>query len=120
RRREVDRAHRLAADRLEGDARRRHVAVAEEGVDVVEGEDLRGLEGELLGEETRVVRDHDARSPLARLPEVVCDALAGDADVLEREVFADDATPARRAELDHLGGRTLAQPGSPGITGRAK
>ena len=58
-------------------------------------------ERELLGEEARVVRDDDAASLLPRFLEVVGDALAGDADVVEGEVLADDAAPAGGPELDH-------------------
>src|SRR5205807_2299896 len=76
------------------------------------GEDLRPFRGELLGEKSRVVGNDDAVAFLRRFLEVVDDALGGDADVLEREVFADDPAPARSPELDHgclPGVRTLAQ-----------
>ena len=101
RRGEVDRAHGLAADGLERDARRRHVARAEKRLNAVERQDLGRLGRELLREEARVVGDDDAASFLSALLEVVGDPLGGDADVLEGEVFSDDAAPARSSEFDH-------------------
>ncbi len=101
RRREVDRPHRLAAHGLERDARCRHVARAKERLDAVEGQDPGRFGCELLGEEARVVRHDDAAPLLTAVLQVVGDSLRGDPDILESEVFPDDATPARGTEFDH-------------------
>ena len=71
-------------------------------MDVVEGQDAGRLRRELFGEEASVVRDDDAASLLVRLLQVICDALAGDADVVEGEILTDDAAPSRGPEFDHV------------------
>src|SRR5205823_9615777 len=90
---EVDRPHSLTPNRFERCNGRRDVARAEVGLDVIEGQDARRFRRELLGEEAGVVGDDDAASLLARFAEVICDALAGDADVVESEILTDDAAP---------------------------
>ena len=62
-------------------------------MDVVEGEDAGRFGGKLLGQETRVVRDDHAAPFLLRFNQIVGDSLAGDADVLECEIFPNDAPP---------------------------
>jgi hypothetical protein len=82
--------------------RRRNVAIADVRPEVVEGEHLRGLGGELLRQKARVVADENPAGLDALAVDEIDDALNGDADVLEREVLADHAPPPRGSELDLL------------------
>jgi hypothetical protein len=90
-----------AARGLERDAGGRHIAIAQEGLDPVERENLRRLGRELLGEEPGVISNDDSGPFDSRFLDVVDDPLGGQPDILEGEILADDTPPPRGPELDH-------------------
>ena len=85
------------------DARRGHVARAEVGLDVVEGEDAWPLPTRTFRRGSGCRTRRRRRVPFwSDFLQVVGDALAGDADVVEGEILSDDAAPARGPEFDHV------------------
>ena len=108
---EVDPALAMALDDLAGQGLGGRVAVGQQDLDPVPGQELGRLQGVTVRQEAGVVADdHRDRVVPVLGPEVVGDGLDDDADVVEGEFLTHHPAPAGGAESDHHRPKTSTVP----------